>query len=93
MDAGLGVAAGVFAAGAGSNCSRVVTFTFDFFFPTPDPPTIVTITDIDGARVHLQLVDVKPEDVRIGLPVEPVFRRIHQVGGRPNYYWKGVPRP
>jgi hypothetical protein len=20
-----------------------------------------------------------------------VFRRIHQVGGRPNYYWKGVP--
>jgi len=53
----------------------------------------VTITDIDGARVHLQLVDVRPEDVKIGLPVELVFRRIHQVGGRPNYYWKGVPRP
>ncbi len=71
---------------------RVVTYTFDFFFPTPEPPTIVTITDIDGARVHLQLVDVKPEDVKIGMPVELVFRRIHQVGGRPNYYWKGVPR-
>ena len=71
---------------------KVVTYTFDFFFPTPDPPTIVTITDIDGARVHLQLVDVRPEDVKIGLPVELVFRRIHQVGGRPNYYWKGVPR-
>jgi 3-hydroxy-3-methylglutaryl CoA synthase len=71
---------------------RVVTYTFDFFFPTPDPPTIVAITDIDGARVHLQLVDVRPEDVKIGMPVEPVFRRIHQVGGRPNYYWKGVPR-
>jgi uncharacterized OB-fold protein len=72
---------------------KVVTYTFDFFFPTPDPPTIVTITDIDGARVHLQLVDVRPEDVKIGMPVELVFRRIHQVGGRPNYYWKGVPRP
>jgi 3-hydroxy-3-methylglutaryl CoA synthase len=71
---------------------RVVTYTFDFFFPTPDPPTIVTITDVDGARVHLQLVDVKPEDVKIGMPVEFSFRRIHQVGGRPNYYWKGVPR-
>jgi hydroxymethylglutaryl-CoA synthase len=71
---------------------QVVTYTFDFFFPTPEPPTIVTITDIDGARVHLQLVDVRPEDVRIGMPVELVFRRIHQVGGRPNYYWKGVPR-
>ena len=70
---------------------RVVTYTFDFFFPTPDPPTIVTVTDIDGARLHLQLVDVRPEDVKIGLPVELSFRRIHQVGGRPNYYWKGVP--
>jgi len=71
---------------------KVVTYTFDFFFPTPEPPTIVTITDVDGARIHLQLVDVRPEDVKIGLPVELVFRRIHQVGGRPNYYWKGVPR-
>jgi len=72
---------------------KVVTYTFDFFFPTPEPPTIVTITDIDGARVHLQLVDLRPEDVKIGLAVELSFRRIHQMGGRPNYYWKGVPRP
>jgi 3-hydroxy-3-methylglutaryl CoA synthase/uncharacterized OB-fold protein len=72
---------------------RVVTWTFDFFFPTPEPPTIVTITDVDGARVHLQLVDCRPEDVRLGLPVEFSFRRIHRVGGRPNYYWKAVPVP
>ncbi|HEU4428569.1 MAG TPA: 3-oxoacyl-[acyl-carrier-protein] synthase III C-terminal domain-containing protein [Myxococcota bacterium] len=71
----------------------VQTYTFDFFFPTPDPPTVVTVTEIDGARVHLQLVNVKPEQVRIGLPVEFEFRRIHQAGGRPNYYWKGVPIP
>jgi 3-hydroxy-3-methylglutaryl CoA synthase len=69
----------------------VQTYTFDFFFPTPDPPTVVTVCEIDGARVHLQLVNVKPEQVRIGLPVELEFRRIHQAGGRPNYYWKGVP--
>lgn len=70
---------------------RVVTFTFDHFFPTPDPPTIVTITDIEGARVHLQLVDARPEDVRLGMPVDFAFRRIHRVGGRPNYYWKATP--
>ena len=70
---------------------RVVTYTFDYFFPTPEPPTIVTITEIEGARVHLQLVDARPEDVRIGLPVAFQFRRIHEVGGRPNYYWKAVP--
>ena len=70
---------------------RVVTYTLDYFFPTPNPPTIVTVTDIDGARVHLQLVDCAAEDVRPGLEVEFVFRRIHEGGGRPNYYWKGRP--
>jgi 3-hydroxy-3-methylglutaryl CoA synthase len=71
----------------------VVTYTFDFFFPTPDPPTIVTVTEVDGARIHLQLVNCSPDAVRLGLPVEFVFRRIHEVGGRPNYYWKGSPLP
>ena len=72
---------------------RVVTYTFDFFFPTPDPPTVVTVTEIEGARLHLQLADCAPQQVRIGLPVELRFRRIHQSGGRPNYYWKAVPVP
>jgi 3-hydroxy-3-methylglutaryl CoA synthase len=73
---------------------RVVTYTLDWFFPTPDPPTVVTVTEVEGgARVHLQLVNVDPKEVRIGLPVEFCFRRIHSVGGRPNYYWKATPRP
>jgi len=70
---------------------RVVTYTFDFFFPTPEPPTIVTVTEIDGARVHMQLVNATPQETKIGLPVEFAFRRIHEVGGRPNYYWKAMP--
>ena len=72
---------------------RVVTYTFDFFFPTPDPPTIVTVTEVEGARIHLQLVNAAPEQVKLGLPVEFELRRIHQVGGRPNYYWKATPLP
>jgi len=71
----------------------VVTYTFDYFFPTPDPPTIVTVVDVDGARLHMQLVNCTPEATRIGLPVEFTFRRIHQSGGRPNYYWKASPLP
>jgi 3-hydroxy-3-methylglutaryl CoA synthase/uncharacterized OB-fold protein len=70
----------------------VVTWTLDHFFPAPDPPTIVTVVDVEGARVHLQLVNARPEDVRLGLPVEFSFRKIHEVGGRPNYYWKATPR-
>ena len=53
---------------------------------------MVTICDIDGARVHLQLVNVAPEAVKLDMAVEFEFRRIHQSGGRPNYYWKATPR-
>ncbi len=72
---------------------KVLTYTFDFFFPTPDPPTVVTICEIDGARVHIQLVNIAPEDVQLDMPVEFEFRRIHLSGGRPNYYWKATPIP
>ena len=72
---------------------KIVTYTFDFFFPTPNPPTIVTITDVDGARIHLQVVEIEAKDVEIGQEIEFVFRRIHESGGRPNYYWKGIPKP
>jgi uncharacterized OB-fold protein len=71
---------------------RLVTYTFDYFFPTPEPPTVVGIVEIDGARVHMQLVNCSPEETKTGLPLEFEFRRIHQVGGRPNYYWKATPR-
>ncbi|MDJ0847597.1 MAG: zinc ribbon domain-containing protein [Myxococcota bacterium] len=72
---------------------RVLTYTFDFFFPTPDPPVVVTICEVDGARVHLQAVNLTPEEVTLDMPVELEFRRIHQAGGRPNYYWKATPAP
>ncbi len=70
---------------------RLVTYTLDHFFPTPDPPTVVAIVEIDGARVHMQVVNCPPENVKIGLPLEFEFRRIHEAGGRPNYYWKATP--
>ncbi|MFN8625973.1 MAG: OB-fold domain-containing protein [Candidatus Binatia bacterium] len=72
--------------------ATVVTFTFDYFFPRPDPPTVVAIVEVEGGcRLHMQLVECSAKDTRIGLPVEFVFRRIHEVGGRPNYYWKCAP--
>jgi hydroxymethylglutaryl-CoA synthase len=72
---------------------KVVTYTFDYFFPTPNPPTIVTIIDVEGARIHLQVVEIEAKEMKIGQEVEFVFRRIHESGGRPNYYWKGIPKP
>jgi hydroxymethylglutaryl-CoA synthase len=69
----------------------LVTYTLDYFFPTPAPPTVVGVVDIDGARVHMQVVNCPPAEVKTGLALEFEFRRIHQAGGRPNYYWKATP--
>ncbi len=71
---------------------HLVTYTLDFFFPTPDPPTVVGIVDIGGARVHMQLVNCPAKEVKLEMPLEFEFRRIHEAGGRPNYYWKATPQ-
>ena len=72
---------------------HVVTYTKDHFFPSPNPPTLVAVCEIEGARAYLQVVDCEPDAISIGLPVEFSFRRIHEAGGRPNYYWKARPVP
>ncbi|MBN2331252.1 MAG: Zn-ribbon domain-containing OB-fold protein [Candidatus Aenigmarchaeota archaeon] len=42
-------------------------------------PYVVAIVDLEeGARVVSQLVDVKPEEVSIGMPVEACFRKIRE---------------
>jgi len=70
---------------------EVLAYTFDFFFPTPEPPAIMTIAGIGECRVHIQLADIAPDQVRLELPVRFMFRKIHDAGGKPNYFWKAVP--
>ena len=72
---------------------RVMSYTFDYFFPTPEPPLVAAMIEADeGSRVYLQMTDVVPDEMRCDLPVEFVFRKIHEVGGKPNYFWKARPR-
>lgn len=70
---------------------KVLAFTFDNFAGSPDPPLIATVTDVEGARLFLQMTDASPKDVRLDMPVELTFRKIHEGGGTPNYYWKCTP--
>ena len=45
---------------------KIVTFTFDYFFPTTDPPTVVTITEVDGEKeVVAAIADERPNVVLI----------------------------
>jgi 3-hydroxy-3-methylglutaryl CoA synthase len=71
---------------------KVMSHTFDFFAGSPDPPLIVTVVEVDGgARVYMQMTDASPKEVKLELPVEFTFRRIHEYGGTPNYFWKCTP--
>lgn len=71
---------------------KLMSFTFDNFAGSPDPPLIVTTTEVDGgARVYLQMTDASAKEVKLDLPVEFTFRKIHEYGGTPNYFWKCTP--
>jgi hydroxymethylglutaryl-CoA synthase len=67
------------------------SYTFDMFAGSPMPPLVATVTDVDGARLYIQMTDANPKEVKLDLPVELVFRKIHEAGGTPNYYWKVTP--
>jgi hydroxymethylglutaryl-CoA synthase len=71
----------------------LLAYTFDYFFPAAEPPTIMVMTEVDGCRVQVQMTNVRPADVALDLPVEYVFRKIHDAGGKPNYFWKASPLP
>ena len=70
---------------------RVLSYTFDYFFPTAEPPTIAVMTEVEGCRVQVQLANARPDEVRLDMPVEYVFRKIHDAGGKANYFWKASP--
>lgn len=64
-------------------------FIDDNLAPSPEPPTTLTITDLDGGgRIFLQMTDRNVKDTEIGMDVELVFRIIHDGGDFHNYFWK-----
>jgi len=69
----------------------VKSFTFDNFAGSPSPPLVATVVDVEGARLYLQMTDAAPKEVKLDLPVELTFRKMHEAGGAPNYYWKCTP--
>src|SRR6266702_2355550 len=69
----------------------VKSFTFDNFAGSPSPPLVATVVDVEGARLYLQMTDASPKEVKLDLPVELTFRKMHEAGGTPNYYWKCTP--
>jgi uncharacterized OB-fold protein len=49
-------------------------------FHTFAPYVVAIVETEEGARIVSQIVDCKPEDVSIGMPVESCFRKIREEG-------------
>jgi hydroxymethylglutaryl-CoA synthase len=71
----------------------IYTFSEDTLYPSPFPPTVMAVVDLDGGgRIYCEVVDVPPSEVKIGMPVELTPRKLKEGGGLYHYYWKCRPR-
>lgn len=72
--------------------ASLITYTLDAFFPSPSPPTIIGVVQVnEGPRIYMQVTEIDPKELKLGMQLSFVFRRIHDAGKRPNYFWKAVP--
>jgi hydroxymethylglutaryl-CoA synthase len=72
-----------------SRRGRLVTFTEDYVYPAPEPPTVMAVADMDGGgRFFGQLTGAGAGVARTGLRVELVLRKLHTGGDWTHYFWK-----
>jgi len=71
---------------------KIYTFTKDYIRSGGAQPVPWCVIDLDGGgRVFLTMTDCDPEEVKIGMELEIVFRNLGEGGGFYNYYWKCRP--
>lgn len=71
---------------------KIYSYTKDILYPTPDPPNITAVCELNGGgRFYGQVTDCDPEKIQIGMPVQLTFRKFHEGGGFYNYFWKIKP--
>jgi hydroxymethylglutaryl-CoA synthase len=57
-----------------------------------DLPNILSVVNLEGGgRFHGQMTDRDPDKIKIGMPLELTFRKIHEGSGFHNYFWKCRP--
>jgi 3-hydroxy-3-methylglutaryl CoA synthase len=77
-----------------AHTGTVYTFTLDHledgqYVNVPVPRLVLELEG--GGRVFLSMTDGDPQEVKIGMPVELTFRRLHEGSSFHNYYWKCRP--
>ena len=79
-----------------SRKGNVYTYTLDHlaggqYLNVPIPRLVIDLEG--GGRVFLEMTDGDPNEVKIGLPVEVLFRRLHEGAELPQLLLEGRPLP
>jgi 3-hydroxy-3-methylglutaryl CoA synthase len=70
----------------------LVTFSIDERAPVTDPPNVLAAVNLEGGgRFFSQMTDRDTTKLKLGMPMELTFRRIHDGLGVHNYFWKCKP--
>ena len=68
------------------------TFSMDERAPVIELPNILAAVNLEGGgRFFSQMTDRDVNNVKIGMPLDLTFRRIHDAMGVHNYFWKCRP--
>ena len=68
------------------------TYSMDERAPVIDPPNVQAVVNLEGGgRFYSQMTDRDVKALKVGMPMELTFRRIHDALGVHNYFWKCRP--
>jgi 3-hydroxy-3-methylglutaryl CoA synthase len=71
---------------------KLFSYSMDYVAATPDVPLIHSVVDFDvGGRAMMMMADRDTDNVRIGMPLEPTFRKFSEADGIHTYIWKVAP--
>ena len=73
--------------------SFLSTYSHDSLGVSADPPTTIAAVDFkEGGRITCDMTDRDPAEIKIGMPIEMVFRILRNIGGFYTYWWKARPK-
>ena len=72
---------------------KLYTFSVDPYAGRSDAPLIIQAVaeDPNGCHIYTIMTNFKEEEVKVGMDLEFTFRKMHELGNFPNYFWKVRP--
>ncbi len=75
---------------AADHICKLYTFSVDQYAGRSDDPVLIQAVaeDQNGSHIYTIMTDFNRNEVKVGMPVEFTFRKMHELGDFPNYFWK-----